>query len=139
MAMQTTAQPSTSKMLSLALWTVQLALALVFGSAGFMKVTMPIEDLARMMGWPGDAPSILVRFIGVSEVAGALGLVFPTALRIMPVLTPLAAGGLTVIMILAIGLHTVRGEFGILPINVILAVMALFVIWGRLSRDPARA
>src|SRR5262245_22830625 len=89
-----------SKILRGALWTVQVLLAIAFGMAGVMKATQPIEVLAAQMVWPGDVPSALVRFIGVSELLGGIGLVLPAATRIQPRLTPLAAVGLVVVMIL---------------------------------------
>ena len=63
------------------LWIVQLVLAAAFGMAGVMKSTLPMADLTSAMGWPGDLPPTLVRFIGASELAGALGLVLPSATR----------------------------------------------------------
>ena len=73
------------------LWVVQILLALAFVMAGAMKLFTPIADLAAQMGWPDESSALLVRFIGLAEVCGALGLILPSALRIRPSLTPLAA------------------------------------------------
>ena len=127
---------STSKRVNAALWTVQVLLAGAFGLAGVMKTAMPVADLAAQMVWPGDLPPALVRFIGTSELAAALGLILPAALRIRPVLTPLAAAGLVVVMVLAAGFHLSRGELQALPINVVLGALAAFVAWGRLRKVP---
>ncbi|HLA64294.1 MAG TPA: DoxX family protein [Rhodothermales bacterium] len=121
---------------NVALWTVQIVLALMFGMAGVMKATQPIADLAAQMGWPGAIPPWLVRFIGASEFTAALGLILPSALRIRPVLTPLAAAGLVVVMVLALGFHASRGEFFAFPINAGLGALAVFVAWGRSRKAP---
>ncbi len=118
------------------LWIVQLLLAAAFGMAGVMKATQPIADLATALGWPGDLPAGLVRFIGASELAGALGLVLPSATRIRPLLTPLAAIGLVIVMVLAAVFHVSRGEWFALPSNVVLGGLAAFVAWGRLRKAP---
>jgi hypothetical protein len=75
-----------------------------------------------------------VRFIGLSEVFGALGLILPAATRIKPVLTGLAALGLTLVMVLAVGVHVVRGEGYVLALPLLLGVLAAFVAWGRLTQ-----
>lgn len=113
------------------LWAAQIVLAIIFGLAGFMKATQPIEDLTAMMGWPGQAPELLVRFIGVAEIAGALGMILPVLTGILPRLTALAALGLVVIQVLAMGLHIYRGEIEILPLNLVLLALAVFVMFGR--------
>jgi len=118
------------------LWTVQILLALAFGIAGCIKMVTPIIDLATMMPWTTVAPPYLVRFIGISEFAAALGLILPSLTRIKPVLTPWAATGLLVIMIFAIIFHMSRGEFQMLPANLVLAALAFFVAYGRFRKAP---
>ena len=128
-----------SKTLHIALWVVQALLAFAFGSAGVMKISQPIPTLVEKMVWPGAVPEALVRFIGACELLGALGLILPAAFRIQPKLTPLAALGLTTIMILAALFHLSRGEFGALPTNIVLGGLAAFVAWGRLKKVPISA
>ena len=130
----TTGAGSTAAHVSL--WLVQLLLAVAFGMAGIMKTTQPIAELAAVMGWPDDLPPLLVRFIGASELAAALGLVMPAATRIRPLLTPLAAMGLVLVMVLASLFHISRGEWSSLPTNVVLGGLAAFVAWGRLRKAP---
>ena len=79
---------------------------------------------------PGSAP-LLARFIGAAELAGALGLILPMLTGIKPRLTALAAAGLATIQVLAIPFHLYRGEFGILPINLVLLLLAVLVYRGR--------
>jgi uncharacterized membrane protein YphA (DoxX/SURF4 family) len=136
----TTAAPPASlhptRAVTTALWLAQALLAAMFGAAGAMKSTMPIATLAENMGWPGDLPVLLVRFIGVSELAAAIGLLLPALTRVKPGLTPLAAAGLVVVMALAAIFHIMRGELSALPINIVLGGLAAFVAWGRTSRAP---
>ncbi|MFM7327860.1 MAG: DoxX family protein, partial [Bacteroidota bacterium] len=74
-------------------------LAAAFGMAGFLKVSKPMEDLlAAGMTFVSDYSMGTVRFIGFCELAGAVGMILPTALRIRPILTPLAAAGFAVLM-----------------------------------------
>jgi putative oxidoreductase len=124
-----------TKILHIALWVVQLGLALFFGMVGLMKTTTPIATLAQQMPWVADAPA-LIRFIGISELAGAIGLVLPAATRIKPGLTSLAALGLVVIMVLAAIFHLVRGELPAIATNFVIGATAAFVAWGRSKRAP---
>jgi putative oxidoreductase len=122
--------------LSVALWVVQILLAALFLNAGFLKATQPIASIAPMIPWAPDVPEPLVRFIGVSELAGAIGLVLPAWTRIRPTLTPLAACGLVVVMLLAALFHISRGEWMNVPFVLTLGALAAFVAWGRLTRAP---
>lgn len=131
--------PNTSKSLHYGLWVAQLLLGVAFLMAGLMKATTPIADLAAKMAWVPGTPEALVRFIGVSELLGGLGLILPAATRIQPKLTPIAAAALTVVMVLAAGLHVMRGELGVLPVNVVLGGLAAFVAWGRFTKAPIAA
>jgi putative oxidoreductase len=120
------------------LWVVQVILAAAFLMAGFMKLTRPVEQLAAEMVWPGDIPWWLLRFIGLAELSASIGLILPALTRIRPILTPLAATGLTVIMVLAFVFHIPRGEYGALPINAAFGVLAAFVAYGRFFKAPIR-
>ena len=112
-----------------------MLLAVAFGMAGFMKLVTPIEEMAKSMAWVNEARA-LVRFIGAAEVLGAIGLVLPSAMRIKPWLTPLAAVGLAVVMILAMGFHVTRGEAENLPVNLAIGGVAAFIAWGRWKKAP---
>jgi uncharacterized membrane protein YphA (DoxX/SURF4 family) len=128
-----------SKRLHALLWITQLLLGLAFAAVGFMKLTQPIAVLAANMGWPGDVPAALVRFIGTCELVGAFGLILPAATRITPVLTPLAGAGLATIMVLAIAFHLSRGEPGALPVLIVVGGLAALVAWGRWKKAPIAA
>ena len=84
--------------MSRALWIVQGLLAALFLFAGVMKLVLPLDQMTGTVPLPGA----FLRFIGVVEVLGAVGLILPSLLRIRPGLTPLAAGGLVIIMIGAV-------------------------------------
>lgn len=120
------------------LWSAQIALAVLFGLAGAMHAFMTPEAMAQMgAGWALGAPVWLVRFIGLCELAGAAGVILPALTRIMPFLTPLAALGFAVIQILAMIVHTARGEIAMTaPINLALLGLSLFVLWGRSRKAP---
>jgi uncharacterized membrane protein YphA (DoxX/SURF4 family) len=123
-----------SKALHIVLWVLQVALGVMFLSAGLMKATTPIADLAAKMVWPGVVPPGLVRFIGASELLGGIGLILPAATRVKPGLTPLAALGLVAVMVCAAIFHISRGEVQMVPINVVLGGLAGFVAWGRFKK-----
>ena len=122
----------------IALWAVQVLLAVAFTGAGLTKLLKPVADLAQMNmgGWVTDSPELLIRFIGLSELLGAIGLIVPSATRIMPKLSGVAAGLLSLVMVLAAATHLKYGEFQSLPANLMLASLTAFVAWGRLSKMP---
>jgi len=121
----------------IALWIVQVLLALAFLMAGGFKLAMPIDTLfAKGMHFVKDVPALLVRFIGLSEVAGALGLLLPAALKIKPKLTPIASALLALVMALALGTHVMRGEMNAIGAPIVLTLLCLFVAWGRWSKHP---
>jgi uncharacterized membrane protein YphA (DoxX/SURF4 family) len=135
-AISAPAQQSSSKGLRIGLWVVQVLLALAFLGAGATKLFTPIPELVQQMAWVGAVPAGLVRFIAIAELAGAVGLILPALTRIKPGLTPLAAAGLAVIMLLAAPFHLSRGEGGAIVPNLILAALAAFVAWGRFKKAP---
>lgn len=120
----------------LALWVLQILLAAGFGMYGLLKVVTPMPELPDEIPWTADSSEALVRFVGAAELTGAVGLIFPAAVRVAPWLTPMAAVGLAIIMALAALFHVGRGELAPLPINLILGGTALLVAWGRLRLAP---
>jgi len=77
-----------------------------------------------------------VRFLGVVDLAGGVGLLLPSLTRILPRLTVIAAACCVVLQILAIAFHASRAEFAVLPMNVIYIGLALIVLWGRGRKAP---
>jgi uncharacterized membrane protein YphA (DoxX/SURF4 family) len=115
------------------LWGVQILLALAFLASGMLKLTQPYDALAAQMAWVGAVPPWLVLFIGVAEVLGAVGLVLPAATGVLPWLTPLAAAGLALTMLLATLFHLARGELAMAPVPLLLGLLAAFVAYARRS------
>ena len=113
--------------MNIALWIVASVLAVVFLLTGGLKLTQPKEKLAATMGWVDDFSARTVKFIGLMEILGAIGLVLPAALDIAPVLTPLAATGLAITMVLAAVVHGRRREPRLIAVNAVLFALALFV------------
>ncbi|MGV7209663.1 DoxX family protein [Oxalobacteraceae bacterium A2-2] len=135
-----TSSPRTgrSRYLSAGLWFAQFAVATVFAASGLCKLLMPIADLSAMMTWPGDYPLPFVRAIGVVDLLGAAGMLLPSLTRIRPRLTVLAAACCVLLQALAIGFHASRGEFSVLPLNLVLLPLCVLVLWGRATRLPIR-
>jgi putative oxidoreductase len=125
-----------SKALHVALWVVQGLLGAMFLAVGAMKATQPIAALVDTLGWPAAVPAALVRVIGVAEFLGGLGLILPAAIRVKPMLTPLAGVGLAMVLVLAAIFHISRGELGALPLPLVLGGLAAFVAWGRAVKAP---
>jgi hypothetical protein len=111
------------------LWIVQGLLALLFLFAGGMKLILPLEALQGPVVLPGP----FVRFIGVAEMLGALGLILPGLLRIRPGLTSLAAAGLVLIMIGATVVTVAGGQLVPALIPVVVGLLAACVAYGRWS------
>jgi putative oxidoreductase len=130
---------SNNKGINIALWVVQGLLAAMFIMAGLMKSTQTIEALAESLPWVESTSLALVRFIGISELLGGIGLLLPALLRIKPFLTTWAALGLAAVMLLAAIFHGSRGEFSAIGMNIVFMGMALFVAWGRSKKAPIAA
>ncbi len=123
--------------MNIVLWVVQALLAFAFAMSGGMKIGVPPEQLLEKgMTFVNYTPTWLVKFIGISELAGALGLILPSATKILPKLTPLAAGLLGVVMVLALGTHLTHGEAHAIAPNIVLGGLAAFVAWGRTKKAP---
>ena len=122
--------------MNIALWIVQILLALAFAMAGIMKVTQPIDRLETRMEWVKDVGPRGVPLIGSLEILGAIGLILPAVTGILPWLTPVAAVGFVLTMVGAMITHGRRGEYSGIGVNVILLVLALFVVYGRFVIVP---
>ncbi len=115
------------------LWTVQGLLAALFLFAGAMKLVLPIEAMAGPIALPG----LFLRFLGVAEVLGALGLILPGLLRIRQALTPLAAAGLVIIMTGATILTALSGSVAGAIMPLVVGVLAGSVAYGRTIIDSS--
>jgi len=124
-----------SRQMNYALWIVQGLLALIFLFAGGMKLLVANDVLMSMVPPNSVAlPGWFLRFIGVAEILGAIGVILPRLLRIRPGLTPLAAAGLVIIMIGATFVTLLGGQIGAAFIPFTVGLLAVFVAYGRSSR-----
>ena len=126
---------TTSKPLHIALWIAQALLALLFIGTGIFKLVTPIATLAGMWPWAGDYPTLL-RFTGIVDLLGGIGVVLPALTRIRLELTVWAALGCAALMVSAIAFHLSRGEGANTPFNVVMLAIAIFVFWGRRTKAP---
>lgn len=120
--------------MNIAVWIVTGLLALLFLGAGAMKIIKPKAELVEAgQGWAADFPDGVVKFIGVAEVLGAIGLVLPALVDIATWLVPAAAIGLVVVMAGAIVTHLRRSELPNVGVNVVLLALAAFVAVERIG------
>lgn len=114
--------------MTLALWVVQILLALAFARAGLGKVAQPVEQLRARWNWTKHVAPAVIRLIGSLEILGALGLIVPKATGYLPWLTPVAAVGLVLTMIGAILTHLrLHDEAKVVGVNAVLLLLALFI------------
>lgn len=117
--------------MNIALWIAQVLLAAMYGTAGILK-TYQTTKTKQQLPWAKNRSDGFVRFVGISELLGALGLILPMLTGILPWLTPIAAIGLLAIQLLAIfAEHLPKQEFSVIPINVVLIAISVFIALGR--------
>lgn len=121
--------------MNIALWVIQVLLAGMYGMAGSMKTFQPDKVRTNpQMTWAHDKQDGYIRFVGISELLGAVGLIIPALTGILPWLTPLAAVGLALIQVLAIfTVHLPKKEYQVIPVNVVLLVLAIIAAYGRFT------
>ena len=122
--------------MNILLWILQVLLALLFLFAGSMKFVMSVAEMNN--GSPVALPGILLHFIGVCEILGAIGLILPSVLRVKPGLTPLAASGLAIIMLGATVITLKGGAIGAALFPLIICLLCIFVAYGRWRLAPIR-
>jgi len=120
--------------MKIALWIAQGLLAAIFLFAGGVKLIMPIEEMLKQMPLP--LPGWFIRFTGIVEALGALGLILPWLLRIRPGLTPLAAAGLVIVMIGATAYNLAAGDVASALITLVVGLLCAFVAYGRWRLTP---
>jgi len=133
-----------TKALNVLLWTLQVLWGVFFSFTGFGKVLCYDPAVwnhqLHQVVWFSAVPQALFVFIGACEGLGGIGLILPAMTGIKPKLTPFAAIGLTLVMILAAIFHIVRGEYSFfLPVNLVLGGVAAFIAYGRLMAMPIAA
>lgn len=117
--------------MNIALWIAQGLLAAVYLMAGILK-TFQTAKAREQLSWAKNRSDGFVRFVGTSELLGALGLILPLVTGILPWLTVFAAIGLTLIQLLAIFTeHLPKKEYSIIPVNAVFIALSVFVVFGR--------
>lgn len=129
--------PATSKFMNVALWTAQLLLASLMLMGAALKF-MPIEKLAAMMPWTGEVPPAIVRLLGLIDLLGGAGLLLPAVLNLPPRLTIWASLAILALMVCAIVFHISRGEAPVTGLNILAALLAVFIAWGRAKKPVKR-
>ena len=122
------------------LWILQVLWGVSFSITGFGKILWYKPALwnqaLQQVPWLTAVPQDLAVFIGVAEFLGGVGLILPAITGVKPKLTPWAAIGLALVMVLAAGFHIARGEYIFVPLNLVLAAVAAFIAYGRLVVKP---
>ncbi|MBL0740576.1 DoxX family protein [Chryseolinea lacunae] len=131
-----THQQKPSRIIHIGLWVVQVLLAINLVWAAMVKLFQPIEQLSAMWPWTGQVSVALVKFTGLVDLMGAVGLILPALLRVKPTLIPITALFMIVLMVCASIFHIARGEASLIGVNVVVAVLAAFVAWGRFMKAP---
>jgi hypothetical protein len=119
--------------LNIGLWIVQVSLFGIYGSYGVYK-TFFTEKAKEKMAWTNGRSDNFIRFVGIAELLGAVGVVLPMVTGFMPWGTVLAAVGLTLVQGFAVFTeHLPKKEYKFLPLNLYFAAMSIFVVIGRWS------
>ena len=121
--------------MNIALWVVQLVTALGFGQHGY-SMLFGLERARERRAWTRDVETGILRFIGAAEILGAVGVVLPAATGVLPWLSVLAAGGLVIIMVLAIVFHLSRREWPNILLNFVLGLFPAAIVYGRVVIAP---
>ena len=117
--------------MNIALWIIAAVLAVLFLASGIQKLVTPRAELAKTMQWANRFSAPAVKAIGIAEILAAVGLIVPAALGIAPILVPLAATGLVLLMVGAIVTHVRLHELQPLAMNLTLLALATVVAWAR--------
>jgi uncharacterized membrane protein YphA (DoxX/SURF4 family) len=118
---------------NLALWIISGVLAFAFAGSGILKLVQSKDKLVASGtgGWAADWSPTSIKLIGVAEILGAIGLILPAILHVAPVLVPLAAVGLILVMLGAAVVHARRHELPNVAVTIVLLILAAVVAWGR--------
>lgn len=113
-------------------WTLQIIVASALAMSGFIIILLPKDKLATRLSWVKEYSDPMRYFICSSKIIGAIGLIFPLYLNILPLLTPIAGFGIAIFMILAMAYHLKKKEYKDIPATVIFFGLALFIAVYRL-------
>jgi uncharacterized membrane protein YphA (DoxX/SURF4 family) len=117
--------------MNIALWIIQAILATMFCFSGIMILTQPKEKLAAKMPFLNDYSDPMIKLIAFAHIFGAIGLTLPLLLNIIPILTPVAASGLVLVMLLAAAYNKKRGDVKSVIVDLVILLLFLFIAVGR--------
>ncbi|CAD5273536.1 DoxX family protein [Imperialibacter sp. 75] len=129
-------EEKSTKTLSVVLWVTQGLLSVSFLCGAAMKLFQPVNQLSVMWSWTAEVPPAFLAFTGILDLLGGVGIILPSLLRIKPWLTPVTALAMVAQMIGASVFHVMRGEGADIGANIVFALMALFIAWGRWKAAP---
>lgn len=121
------------------LWTLQILLSGSLIWAGSMKLFQPAEVLKVMWPWTGEVSPGFVKLTGIFDLLGAFGLILPAFIRLKPIFIPLSASGMILLMIAAGTFHISRGETEQIGVNIVFAILAGLIVWGRIRIPSGKA
>lgn len=121
--------------MNIALWIIAGVVAAAFVAAGLTKLTQDPAALREKMAWVDDYSPRQVKAIGAIEVLGAIGLILPGATRVGPILVPLAAVGLALVMAGAVVVHIRRKDgAAVLAPSLVLGLLSVVIAIGRFGK-----
>lgn len=115
------------------LWITQALLAVTFIWAAYMKLFAPSEKLHQMWPWTAGNKN-LVKLTGLLDLMAGAGLVLPELLRVQPKLTIYTSYGVVILMTAACVFHISREEVSQISFNIVVALLAIFIAWGRQTK-----
>lgn len=119
--------------MNIIVWIIQSVLAGMFAFSGLLILFLPKMKLAPKMPFVNDYSPAMVKFVAVAHILGALGLVLPMAMNILPILTPVAAGCLTLVMVLAVNYNLGRKDTKSVVVDTVIGILFLFIAYYRFN------
>lgn len=111
------------------LWSIQGIVATALTVSGVIIMALPKEKLAKKLSWVNEYSNGMRYFICISKILGAIGLILPVYLNILPILTPIAACFIALIMLLAFRYHIIHKEYRDIPATVIFFILSVFIAY----------
>jgi uncharacterized membrane protein len=121
--------PKHSKVILIAVWIAKIILAISFIWGASLKLFLSVEKLSAMWPWTTEVPVAVVKFTGIIDLLGGIGIIAPVILSLNPKITQITAFAIIVLMICGSVFHICRGEASQIGINVFFAFLASFIVW----------
>ena len=119
------------ELLNVSVWLAQGLISVSLCVSGVVKLLMPVPRIAKVFSWTGQVSKSFLRFIGVGDLAGGVGIILPTLTHIHPQLSDVAALSCMLLQVLAIRFHAQSKEITDTPFNFFVLFLSAFVLWGR--------